>query len=120
MPSQVHQVFYVPDPVENFLNYVITTVPRDIYDLEDESNETIGGSYWSDPNEDRFNSVPQVSEHEIRLSRNDLAPIVVDTNTSLDGRMKLMVGVVAIMIMTIRIQVVVAEVSFVRTPTRGL
>ncbi|KAL4573772.1 hypothetical protein LXL04_020589 [Taraxacum kok-saghyz] len=72
-------------PVENFLNYVITMVPRDIYDLEDESSETIGGSYWSDPNEGRFNSVPEVSEHEIRLSINDLAPLVVDANTSLDG-----------------------------------
>ncbi|KAL4561837.1 hypothetical protein LXL04_034017 [Taraxacum kok-saghyz] len=84
MPSQVHQVFYVPDPVENLLNYVISTVPRDIYDLEDESSETIGESYWSDPNEDSLNSVPQLSEHEIRLSRNDMPPLVVDANTSLD------------------------------------
>ncbi|CAH1421293.1 unnamed protein product [Lactuca virosa] len=64
--------------------YVLNRVPRDIYDLEDESSETIGDSYWSEPNEDRFNSFAQVSEHEIQLSRNDMPPLVVDANTNLD------------------------------------
>ncbi|GJX54162.1 transposase, Ptta/En/Spm [Tanacetum coccineum] len=41
MPSQVHQVFYVPDPIQDGLHYVVTRVPRDLFDFEDESSENI-------------------------------------------------------------------------------
>ena len=37
MPSQVHQVFYVPDPIEDGLHYVVNRVPRDLYDFEEEN-----------------------------------------------------------------------------------
>ncbi|PWA57309.1 hypothetical protein CTI12_AA411890 [Artemisia annua] len=36
MPSQVHQVFYVPDPIQNSLHYVVNKVPRDLFDFEEE------------------------------------------------------------------------------------
>ncbi|KAD6454530.1 hypothetical protein E3N88_09236 [Mikania micrantha] len=52
MPSQVKHVFYVPDPIEDGLHYVINMVPRDIYDFEEENKETDGDSYWCEPNED--------------------------------------------------------------------
>ncbi|KAD4981821.1 hypothetical protein E3N88_18492 [Mikania micrantha] len=61
MPSQVKQVFYVPDPIEDGLHYVINMVPRDIYDFEEENNEIDGDSYWCEPNEDGLGQLAQDS-----------------------------------------------------------
>ena len=44
MPSQVHQVFYVSDPIQNSLHYVVKKVPRDLFDFEDKSSENVADS----------------------------------------------------------------------------
>ncbi|CAI9279915.1 unnamed protein product [Lactuca saligna] len=87
--GNVRDWMYLPRRLPEFESGVIeflnASVPRDIYDLKDESSETIGDSYWSEPNEDGLNSFAQVGEHEIQLSRHDMPPLVVDANTNLDG-----------------------------------
>ncbi|XP_035834064.1 uncharacterized protein LOC118482611 [Helianthus annuus] len=85
MPSQVKQVFYIPDPIVNGLHYVVDTVPREVYDFDEESNETDDGSYWCEPNEDRLGYYTQASVQETRLSREDIPPLMVDVSTKLDA-----------------------------------
>ncbi|KAK1408008.1 hypothetical protein QVD17_39638 [Tagetes erecta] len=79
------KVFYVPDPVVDGLHYVVKTIPRDIYDFDEENNETDGEFYWCEPDEDRLGSSAQASEQETRLSREDIPPLVVDASTKLDA-----------------------------------
>ncbi|XP_074283226.1 uncharacterized protein LOC141607776 [Silene latifolia] len=75
MPSQVHQVFYVVDPIVDGLQYVMTKVPRDIFDYNIETAE---------PNNDLIMHSGHVQLQEnIRLSREDIGPTVVDANTVL-------------------------------------
>ncbi|XP_074274227.1 uncharacterized protein LOC141598345 [Silene latifolia] len=75
IPSQVHQVFYVAHPVVDGLQYVMTKVPRDIFDYNIENEE---------PNNDLIMRDGHVEPQEnIRLSREDIDPTVVDDNTVL-------------------------------------
>ncbi|XP_022031985.1 uncharacterized protein LOC110933051 [Helianthus annuus] len=83
MPSQVKQVFYVPDPIVDGLHYVVNTVPRDVYDFDEEHSETNGSTYWCEPNEDMLGSLAQASELETRVSREDIPPLMVDASTEL-------------------------------------
>ncbi|KAL9240837.1 hypothetical protein vseg_015013 [Gypsophila vaccaria] len=72
MSSQVHQVFYVADPIVDGLQYVMTKVPRDIFDYNIENIE---------PNNDHIMHSEHVEpEENIRLSRKDIDPTVVDAN----------------------------------------
>nr|GEV82066.1 hypothetical protein [Tanacetum cinerariifolium] len=82
-PSQVHQVFYVSDPIHDGLHYVVTRVPRDLFDFEDESSENVGDSYWCEPTENRLERVAQTIEHDTELLRKDIPPTIVDANASL-------------------------------------
>lgn len=74
MPSQVHQVFYVPDPIQDSLHYVVNKVPRDLLDFEEESSENVADSYWCETNENRSEYVAQTNEHDGELLRNDMPP----------------------------------------------
>ncbi|XP_074315383.1 uncharacterized protein LOC141651578 [Silene latifolia] len=63
MPSQVHQVFYVADPILDGLQYVMTKVPRDIFDYDIEIAE---------PNNDLIMHSRHVEpEENIRFDDND-------------------------------------------------
>ncbi|XP_076913508.1 uncharacterized protein LOC143572168 [Bidens hawaiensis] len=83
MPSQVKQVFYAPDPIIDGLHYVLNTIPRDVYDFDEEINEADGGSYWCDPDVDRLGSFAQASDQETCLLREDIPPLKIDANTKL-------------------------------------
>ncbi|XP_076919476.1 uncharacterized protein LOC143580283 [Bidens hawaiensis] len=83
MPSQVKQVLYAPDPIIDGLHYVLNTIPRDVYDFDEEINEADGGSYWCDPDVDRLGSFAQASDQETCLLREDIPPLKIDANTKL-------------------------------------
>lgn len=68
-PSQVHQVFYVPDPIQDGLHYVVNRVPSDLFDFEEENSENVGDLYWCEPTENRLECVAQTSEHDSELLR---------------------------------------------------
>ena len=55
-----------------------------IFDFEEESSENVGDSYWCEPNENRSQCVAQPNEHDGELLRNDMPPVLVDANASLD------------------------------------
>ena len=48
MASQVRQVFYMEDPIEVGLHYVMKRVPRDLYGLEEENCPNIEQVFWSE------------------------------------------------------------------------
>ncbi|XP_060170674.1 uncharacterized protein LOC132601609 [Lycium barbarum] len=52
LASQVHQVFYVEDPVEKEVYYARNKIPVDLYDLEEENCPNIRDTFWRDPNDD--------------------------------------------------------------------
>ncbi|XP_076933271.1 uncharacterized protein LOC143599119 [Bidens hawaiensis] len=83
MRSQVKQVFYAPDPIIDGLYYVLNTIPRDVYDFDEEINEADCGSYWCDPDVDRLGSFAQASDQETCLLREDIPPLKIDANTKL-------------------------------------
>ncbi|KAK1440188.1 hypothetical protein QVD17_06013 [Tagetes erecta] len=70
---------------QNLSNKSFKTIPRDVYDFDEEDNETGGEFYWCEPDEDRLGSSAQASEQESRLSREDIPPLVVDASTKLDA-----------------------------------
>ncbi|XP_074290910.1 uncharacterized protein LOC141617636 [Silene latifolia] len=80
MPSQVNQVFYVADPVIDGLHYVMTRVPRDVYDFDSENAGPV--SHLSEQNE-FMHSVPVTVDDDIVLSRKDIDPAFSDANTVL-------------------------------------
>ncbi|KAG6499767.1 hypothetical protein ZIOFF_039559 [Zingiber officinale] len=70
MPSQVHQVFYVPDPLVDSLQYVMNRVPRDLYEGDYGIND--GNTYWSELHDNEIHPVLQVGVEDIQLSREDM------------------------------------------------
>lgn len=48
LPSQVHQCFYVQDPLDPNRHYAMKTVPRDLFSMGDQSNLTAQEAYQND------------------------------------------------------------------------
>ncbi|XP_042437052.1 uncharacterized protein LOC122023018 [Zingiber officinale] len=82
MPSQVHPVFYVPDPLVDSLQYVMNRVPRDLYEGDYGIND--GNTYWSELHDNEIHPVLQVGVEDIQLSREDMCPIFIGANTNLE------------------------------------
>ncbi|XP_060190633.1 uncharacterized protein LOC132619889 [Lycium barbarum] len=77
LASQVHQVFYVADPVEKDVYYARNKVPVDLYDLEKENCPNIGDTFWREPNDDTGPST-RLDEGDVRWSREDVPADVID------------------------------------------
>ncbi|KAM3248017.1 putative protein isoform X1 [Capsicum annuum] len=101
LASQVHQVFYVEDPVEKGVYYSRNKVPIDLYDLVEENSPNIGETFLREPN-DEIGSSSRLYNEGIRCSREDVPINVVympsneqvlqdNTIEILDGRMRLMI-----------------------------
>lgn len=57
LASQVHQVFFIQDPVEHDIHYVMKRIPREFYDFEDELDEE---TYWKEPRDSNSKECPSV------------------------------------------------------------
>ncbi|XP_010681270.2 uncharacterized protein LOC104896251 [Beta vulgaris subsp. vulgaris] len=57
LASQVHQVFYVQDPQEHDIHYVMQRVPRDLFDFEEAMNEE---TYWEEAMDSSGSDIPNV------------------------------------------------------------
>lgn len=57
LASQVHQVFYVQDPEESDIHYVMKRVPRDFFDFEEATSEE---TYWEEPVDYGHNLNPSI------------------------------------------------------------
>ncbi|CAH9068815.1 unnamed protein product [Cuscuta epithymum] len=78
LPSQVNQVFYVSDPINSDLCYVMERIPRNFFEVETQINEDTQNNYWQEPIDHRVQSFPCVVLDDIYLAREDLAPIILD------------------------------------------
>nr|XP_009776104.1 PREDICTED: uncharacterized protein LOC104225927 [Nicotiana sylvestris] len=71
LTSQVHQIFYVEDPIEKDVYYARNKVPVDLYDLEEENITNVGETFWREPNDDVGPS-NRLVDNDIRWSREDV------------------------------------------------
>ncbi|WMV54112.1 hypothetical protein MTR67_047497 [Solanum verrucosum] len=77
LASQVHQVFYVEDPIEKNVYYARNKVSVDLYDLEEENCPNIEETFWRETNDD-IGSSEKVLDVEVRWSREDLPVDIID------------------------------------------
>jgi len=77
LASQVHQVFYVDDPIEKNVYYARHKVPVDLYDLEEENCPNIEETFWRETNDD-IGSSEIVLDVDVRWSREDLPVDIID------------------------------------------
>lgn len=79
MATQVHQVFYVEDPLEEGWHYVMSRLPRDLFDIEEEIGANISDSYWAEPRESRKDFSGTVgNDDEISWCREDVPGTTLD------------------------------------------
>ncbi|WMV34114.1 hypothetical protein MTR67_027499 [Solanum verrucosum] len=77
LASQVHQVFYVEDPIEKNVYYARNKVPVDLYDLEEKNCPNIEETFWRETNDD-IGSSERVLDVDVRWSREDLHVDIID------------------------------------------
>ncbi|WMV20094.1 hypothetical protein MTR67_013479 [Solanum verrucosum] len=82
LTRQVHQVFYVEDPIEKDVYYARTKVHVDLFDLEEENCPNIGDTFFGEPDNDigPLNGIPDV-DVDLKWSREDVAGDVIDMST---------------------------------------
>ncbi|WMV20521.1 hypothetical protein MTR67_013906 [Solanum verrucosum] len=77
LASQVHQIFYVEDPIEKNVYYARHKVSVDLYDLEEENCPNIEETFWRETN-DNIGSSERVLDVDVRWSREDLSVDIID------------------------------------------
>jgi len=65
LASQVHQVFYVQDPIESDRHYVMQVLPRDLFVVKEETDGETGAAYWGDYRDSRVQLVIFMSNNDI-------------------------------------------------------
>ncbi|TMX01037.1 hypothetical protein EJD97_025336, partial [Solanum chilense] len=75
--SQVHQVFYVSDPIEKDIYYARNKAPFNLFDLEEETCPNIGDTFLRELSED-IGPLYRLSDVDMRWSRDDVCVDVVD------------------------------------------
>lgn len=83
LPSQVHQVWYAPDPIISGLNYVMNAIPKEFYDGGEEYAGEVGNLYGCELNNHDLSSFVRVGDEDNALSREDIEPTVLDANATL-------------------------------------
>ncbi|XP_057249394.1 uncharacterized protein LOC125495744 [Beta vulgaris subsp. vulgaris] len=83
LASQVHQVFYVQDPQEHDIHYVMQRVPRDLFDFEEAMNEE---TYWEEAIDSSGSDIPNVdaSDTYSRASGEVRSVEITDIEDALD------------------------------------
>lgn len=70
LPSQVHQCFYVQDPLNANRHYAMKTVPRDLFSLGDQSNVAAQEAHQNDPFGD--------NDIELSWAREDMPATIIE------------------------------------------
>lgn len=77
LASQVHQCFYVQDPVSANRHYVMKTVPRDLFDMGDQSDLEAEAAYQNEPL-DRMTNLDVSNNDELYLVREELPETITE------------------------------------------
>ncbi|XP_049393365.1 uncharacterized protein LOC125857767 [Solanum stenotomum] len=78
LASLVHQRFYVQDPYDQDIHYVMKTVPRDLFNLSDEFEHNLPKSYENELSEHLMGPFIPEDDGEIPLVRTDVPETVID------------------------------------------
>ncbi|CAL0308394.1 unnamed protein product [Lupinus luteus] len=78
LASQVKQCFYIQDPLNSDRNYVLKIIPRDYFDMKEESHLNIQESYQNEPPDHALNLSIVDERSGFELVRGDLPPIIVE------------------------------------------
>lgn len=81
MANQVSQVFYVQDSKENHWHYAMETMPRDLFDINEDSTDDVGNTSWAEIVSDGVQSQTAIEDHNVNLLRDDLPITTVDVPT---------------------------------------
>ncbi|GAU46340.1 hypothetical protein TSUD_401990 [Trifolium subterraneum] len=81
LASQVHQCFYVRDPSNENKHYVMKTVPRDLFNMGDQSTVNAEEGYHNDPFDDIQILNASNNDNEPDWVRGDIPAIIVDKPT---------------------------------------
>ncbi|KAF7826751.1 uncharacterized protein G2W53_017915 [Senna tora] len=77
LATQVHQCFYVKGHLEENRYYVMKRVPRDLFNMGDQSD---GGQefHWGEPSDSSSNPTLLVDDAEVDLVRTDVPATIID------------------------------------------
>ena len=81
LASQVHQVFYVPDSVENDIYYAMKRILRDLFDFPEAETPEL---YWNEPLDVSYNA-PYTCRGDDYHSREDVNVRIVDISEILEN-----------------------------------
>jgi hypothetical protein len=78
LASQVHQCFYVRDPSNENKHYVMKTVPRDLFNMGDQSTVNAEEGYHNDPFDDIQNLNASNNDYQPNWAREDIPATIVE------------------------------------------
>lgn len=78
LPTQVRQCFYIEDPFDSNRNYVMKTIPRDLFNMVDELDSDALESCQSEPLDHAVNLATVDSDCEVELVRDDMPPTITE------------------------------------------
>ena len=78
LASQVHQCFYVQDPFDENKQYVMKSIPRDLFIIDDQLDFESQESYCNEPFDNSMNFAQPHDEVEIELVRKDMPTTIIE------------------------------------------
>ncbi|KAI5397437.1 hypothetical protein KIW84_063304 [Lathyrus oleraceus] len=78
LASQVHQCFYIQDPSDANKHYVMKSIPRDFFNMNEQSDSNLHQSYACDVSDHAVNLASNDEICEVEFVRNDILPTIVD------------------------------------------
>lgn len=78
LASQVHQCFYIQDPIDVNRNYVMKTFPRDFFNMKDESYSNAQHLYQRELLDHAVNLATSDDNCEVELARSDIPPTIIE------------------------------------------
>ncbi|XP_073221529.1 uncharacterized protein [Cicer arietinum] len=77
LASQVHQCFYIQDPSNPNRHYVMKSIPREFFNLNEQSTSNGQQPYQCDPSDHPINLAVSDETREVEFDRNDIPPTII-------------------------------------------
>ena len=78
LAHQVHQCFYVQDPFDENKHYVMKTIPRDLFNMNDQLDLDAQESYRNEPYDQLSRVVMPYDDDEVELMRKDMPATIFE------------------------------------------
>ena len=83
LAAQVHQRFYIQDPFDENKQYVMKTIPRDLFIVDDQLDINSQEIYGNEPFDNSINLPRAHDEFEVELVRKDLPATIVEMTSAM-------------------------------------